>query len=126
MRMRTCLAGAALVVLLGANSAWAQQAHVVDPAAMRQAIAQQITTDDANRQVVKRALQRDDVREAAARLGLDLARADRALATLDSADLARLAAPAREITADRAGGDTISITTTTLLLLLILIVLILK
>jgi hypothetical protein len=118
-------------VLLGlfsfsAGPAWAQQNHVVDPAAMQKAIAEQIAVDDANREVVKRALQRDDVRKAASQMGLDVVRAERALATLDSAELARLAAPAQAITADRTGGDTVVISVTTLLLLLILIVLLLK
>jgi hypothetical protein len=134
MRMRMPIVAIGLTVLVSLFSAVpasAQQTsptHVVDPAAVRQAVADQIAIDTANRTAVTQALHRDDVRSAAEQMGLNLTRAEQALATMDSTDLAKLATPARAInTADRAGGaDVIVISVTTLLLVLILLVLILK
>ena len=119
-----------LAVLLSAAPALAQQSpqtHVINPSAVRQAVADQIAVDAANRAAVTQVLHRDDVRSAAEQMGLNLTRAEQALSTLDSTDLAKLATPARAINgADRAGGDVVVISVTTLLLVLILLVLILK
>ncbi|HET9372646.1 MAG TPA: hypothetical protein VFO19_20425 [Vicinamibacterales bacterium] len=102
------------------------QSHIVDAAALRRAIDAQTARDDANRRAVREALQRDDVRETARALGLDVKAAEDALATMSSEDLARVGAPARVVN-DRAGAaSTVTISITTLLLLLILIVLIVK
>ena len=103
----------------------AQQRHVIDPATMRQAIADQAATDRANRGVVLALLERSEAREVAGRLGLSLTRAERAVSTLTSAELASLADSARTAETQLAGGvNTIVISTTTLLLLIIIIILI--
>jgi hypothetical protein len=79
----------------------------------------------ANHAAVKAVLDRQATRELAAQLGLDLTRADRALANMSSEQLAELAATARTVNVDLAGGaSVVVISTTTLLLILILIVLI--
>jgi len=99
--------------------------HVVDPAQMRQAIADQATTDQQNRAAVLNVLQRTQVRELAARLGLNVTRAENAVSTLDSAELERLAGPALIADAQMAGGSTtIVISVTTLLLIIIIVILI--
>jgi len=118
---------AALLYAVPASAQQTPQTHVITPSAVRQAVADQIAVDNANRAAVAQALHRDDVRSAAERMGLNLTRAEQALSTLDSTDLARLATPARTINkADRAAGDVVVISITTLLLILILLVLILK
>jgi hypothetical protein len=61
----------------------------------------------------------------AERLGLDLVKADAAVGTMNSADLARVATAARDTDAALAGGaNTVVISTTTLLLILIIVLLV--
>jgi hypothetical protein len=91
---------------------------------MRQAVADQAITDQQNRDAVLDLLHRSQVFELAGRLGLSVTRAEGAVATLDSAELARLAVTARVADAQLAGGaNTIVISVTTLLLLLIIVIL---
>ena len=103
----------------------AGQQHVVDPAVMRQAIAEQAVTDQQNRDAVISVLHNSQVRELADRLGLSVTSAEGAVSGLSSAELAPLAEQARTADAQLAGGsNTIVISTTTLLLVLIIIILI--
>jgi hypothetical protein len=103
----------------------AQQRHVVDPALMRQAIADQALTDQQNRDVVLGVLQNSQVRNLADILGLSVARAENAVSTLDSTELSRLADSARLAEAQLAGGSSTVIISTTALLLIIIIVILL-
>jgi len=110
--------------LLWSSSALAQQ-HVVAPAIIRQAIADQAATDQQNRKAVLGVLQQSQVRDMAKRLGLDVTRAEGAVSTLTSAELAGLADQARTADAELAGGaNTIVISTTVLLLIIIIVILI--
>jgi hypothetical protein len=103
----------------------AQQRHVVDPALMRQAIADQALTDQQNRDAVLGVLQHSQVRDLADSLGLSVTRAENAVSTLDSAELSRLADSARLAEAQLAGGSsTVVISTTALLLIIIIVILI--
>jgi hypothetical protein len=126
MRMRLSATGLMLATLLWSNSAMAQQKHVADVSDVRQAIASQVQADQSNRATLVRVLQHRQVRDAAARMGVDLDRAERAIPTLSSAELATLAASARNVERDLAGGDVVVIGVTTLLLILILVVLLVK
>jgi hypothetical protein len=111
-------------MLVASTPALAGQ-HVVDPSALRQAIVDQKAERAANQAAVKAVLERQATRDLAAQLGLDLTRADRALANMSNAQLAELASSARAVNVELAGGaNVIVISTTTLLLILILIVLI--
>jgi hypothetical protein len=124
MRIRTTVAAFVVSSLLWNSSAMAQQRHVVDPAEMRQAIADQAVTDQQNRDALLGAMRRSDVRDLAGQLGLSLTRAEGAVSTLNSAELAGLAAPVGSAAADLAGGsNTIVISTTTLLLIIIIVIL---
>jgi hypothetical protein len=110
-----------------ASPALAQQAHVVDRAAMDQAIAEKVNRDAADRDLVLRVLDRSEVRELAARMGVSVERAEAAVATLDGAELRELAAQAGVVESALVGGqNVIVISVTTLLLLLILIVLLVR
>ena len=122
MRIRNIVVTAFAVSLLWSSSAIAQQ-HVAAPSVMHQAIAGQAVTDQQNRDVVLGVLHHAQVRDLAARLGLDVASADSAVSTLSSAELARLAGPARTLQTDLAGGDVIVISMTALLLIIIIIIL---
>src|SRR5687767_994797 len=124
MRVRALTAWLTLFSLVGPVPVWADQ-HIVDSSTLQQAMAAARATDDANREVVRRVLARDDVGRVAEGLGLDVKRAQSALATMTSAELAELAGPARAVERDLAGGvTTITISITTLILVLILIAII--
>jgi hypothetical protein len=115
-------------LFLVSSPALAQQARIVDASAMHDALAARAATEREQRETVLRALDREDVREMAARFGLDVADARSAVAALDGADLSALAQHAGALEAsDLAGGaNTIVISTTTLLLLIIIIILLAK
>ncbi|MEQ1871791.1 MAG: hypothetical protein ABL961_17375 [Vicinamibacterales bacterium] len=124
MRIRTIVAACLVSSLLWSSSAMAGQQHVVDPAAMRQAIADQALTDQQNRDAVLSVLHNSRVRELADRLGLSVTSAEGAVSSLSSAELAPLAEQARTADAQLAGGsNTVVISTTTLLLVLIIVIL---
>ena len=125
--MRNRMTVVALIVssLLWSSTAMAQQRHVVDPAAMRQAVADQGTKDQQNRDVVLRVLRQKQMQDVASRLGLSVTRAENAVSTLGSAELASLAIPARLADKELAGGSQkIIISTTTLLLIIIIVILV--
>lgn len=110
--------------LLVSSPVFAQQARVVDTAALHRALAVQAETERGEREQIARVLGRDDVRQMAARLGLDVARASSAVATLSGADLSTAARHAAALDAGLAGGaSTIVISTTTLLLIIIIVIL---
>lgn len=126
MVLRRAVTGAVLSVLVASTPALAQQqnVHVASASALRQAVAAQAQTDKQTRETVSRVLKNDQVRATAARLGLNVVKAEAALTTLSSTELARLAEPARQADAQLAGGQsTIVISTTTLLLILIIVIL---
>jgi len=126
MRIRNTVAAHVVASFLwNSSAALAQQSHVVDSAALAQAVAAQAATDRQNREAVIGLLQRTEVREMADRLGLTVTRAESAVATLDSAQLAQLAGQARMADDQLAGGSqTIVISLTTLLLIIIIVLLI--
>ena len=117
-----------LPVLLVSSPAFAQQARVVDSAAMDQALASRANSELAQRELVRRVLNRDDVRQIAARMGLSLEDAGSAVATLSGAELDALAqhAGAVEAVTLTGGANAITISVTTLLLLLIIVILLVK
>jgi hypothetical protein len=125
MRIRATVVGLVVSSLLWSSPALAQQRHVVDPALMHQAVVAQAATDQQNRDAVLSVLHRTEVQDLAGRLGLNVTRAENAVPTLSSAELARLAGQARMADSELAGGsDKVVISVTTLLLILILVVLI--
>jgi hypothetical protein len=125
MRFRVIFATLVAASLLSSLPALAQQRHVVDPATMHQAIAAQAVTDQQNRGAVLDVLKRAEVRQVADHLGLNVSKAENAVASLDGAELARLAASARAADAQLAGGSsTVIISATTLLLIIIIVILV--
>ena len=113
------------IAILGLSSvASAQTTHIASPAALRNAIQANAATVAADRAVVTRVLTTSSARTVASQLGLDLTRAEAAVATLEGTDLAKAAASARAIETPLSGGsNTIVIGTTTLLLLIIILIL---
>lgn len=102
----------------------AQQAHVVDPRGMDQALAERTEATVAKRQSIRTALQQPDVQRVAERLGLDIARAEAAVATLDGADLDRAAAQAQAVNDEIAGGQTVRLNLLWIIIGLLVIILI--
>jgi len=128
MYKRLALAVFAVVVIaagvVGASPAVEPQRHVVGGDEIQARIDQQIIRADADRQALQTMLQRADVRQIAGSAGLDLERANAAAAVLSGPELERLAAQAREVTADlTGGGGTIVISATALIIILLIIIL---
>jgi hypothetical protein len=102
------------------------QRHVAAPSAVREAIATQVAKDQLNRDTLVGALRHPEVRVLADQLGLNLVRAENAVTTLSSTELASMTATLG-VGVDRAGGaNTVVISTTTLLLVLIVVILLVR
>ena len=101
--------------------------HAASPAAITQALQQRTAEIDAQRERVRQLLHRAEVRNLAGGLGIDLRRAESAVATLEGPQLADATAQAERLERALAGGQSnITISTTVLIIgLLLLIVLIL-
>lgn len=111
--------------LLLSTQAYAQQARVIDPATLQQALTDKTATENSQRELVLQVLDRSDAREMAARLGLSVEHANSAVATLSGAELNTLAqhAAAVDASALAGGASTVVISVTTLLLILIIVIL---
>jgi len=100
--------------------------HVAPERALDAAVEQHVRAANQDRETVRLFLQRGDVRAIAGKYGVDIRRAESAVATMDASELASVAAQARQ--ADRAlagGASTVTISTTTIIIgLLVLILLI--
>lgn len=113
-----------LATLLTASPALAQQRHVVTPADMREAVVQSTAARQQTRETLRTVLKDSRVRAVAERLGLNVTRANSAVATLTDAELDQVAGSARDLSTQLAGGsNTIVISTTTLLLIIIIVIL---
>jgi hypothetical protein len=102
----------------------AQQPSVVDQSTLDDAVAAHAQRADEPRQVITRVLDRQEVREVAARIGVDLGLAQAAVGTLSGAELQRLADQAQAVDSSLAGGQSITITTTGIIIILLLVILI--
>lgn len=119
-------------MLAGSVAASAQQpapsssspTTVASAAALDALVADQVRADEANRIVVREVLNRSEVREVAAKAGLDLERAKQAVSTLGGAELQEVAAHARRVDAGLSGGaSTLVISTTTIIIILLVVIL---
>jgi len=124
----TCVAVLAGVVTASAQqtgpSPTAAAATVAPGATLDALVADQVRADQANRQIVRDVLSRSQVREVAAKAGLDLERAKQAVSTLDGAELQEIAAHARHVDASLSGGaSTVVISTTTIIIILLIVIL---
>ena len=124
MRIRVTAAACLLSFLSLGSPALAQQRHVATAADMRQAIAAQAQAQQQTRDALRGVLKNSQVRQVAERLGLNVARAEGAVATMTAAELERLAGPVNDVSVELAGGSsTVVISTTTILLVIIIILL---
>ena len=126
MQMLRALLGTTLALTLCAPVAWAQQTHVLNKSALDQAVQQRVTQEQADRAELHEFLQQPAVKDAAARAGLPIDKAEAAVSTLQGQDLAQAAAQARAVNTQLAGGaSTIVISTTTIIIALLIVILIL-
>jgi hypothetical protein len=114
-----------LAALIAASTAaFAEQRHVVDPAAVAATVAQHAAEQEASRAAVREALAQPQVREIAGRMGLDINRAAAAVDTLNAGDLDRAATAARQVNERLVGGATTVVITTTTIIIALLVILI--
>jgi len=129
MYKRLALAVFAVAVIAvgtaGADLASEPQRHVVGENEIQARIDQQIDQADADRQAIQSMLQREEVRQIAGSVGLDLERASAAAAVLSGSALEKLAAQARAVNAGLAGGDErIVISATAIIIILLVLILV--
>lgn len=123
--LRTLLVTPLVFVTALAPTAVAQERHVVDPAAMATALTQHVAKHDADRAIVREALARPEVRDVAAKTGIDLNPLTAAVDTLSGDELQRAADAARQVNERLVGGQRgFYISTTTIIIVLLLVILI--
>ena len=100
------------------------QDHAADQATLDRAIADHVRQRADEREAIRRVLQLEHVRKVAEGAGLDLRRAETAVAALDDSDAELLAAKARTVNEALTGGQsTIEISTTAIIVILLLLIL---
>jgi hypothetical protein len=102
----------------------AQQRSMVDQATLDRAIAAHVQRSDADRRTIRGLLERQQVRDIAARVGIDIRRAEAAVATMDGPELGQLAEHARAVEDSLAGGSSVTLSTTTIIIGLLILILI--
>ncbi len=111
-------------MVLVVTPAIAQDTHVLDREMMDDSLAEHVGEDDADREAVFRLLQEPQVRALAAKLDVDLKRAEAAVHTLEGEEIVELASMARTAEAGLSGGSTITLSTTTIIIGLLILILI--
>jgi hypothetical protein len=87
------------------SPAIAQDSHVVDPEQLQELIDQHLKKEGQDRREIRQALRHEEVQKVAGRIGLNLDRAEAAVATLDGTELRELASHALMINNELAGGQ---------------------
>jgi ferritin-like metal-binding protein YciE len=117
-----------ILVLLSAffaSPALAQQSHIADPAVIDARVAAKAAETDQQRATIERLLEREQVREIAARAGIDIESVETAASALDGEELAEVASQAQTIDDSLAGGQSsITISTTVIIIALLVLILI--
>lgn len=115
-----------LVLSIGVAPLHAQQpAHVVDQMTLARTLDAAHHSHDQDLAAIRDALAQPAVQHSAKGLGLDVARIDAALETVNDRDLAAVAEAARHARAALVGGaSTVTISTTTLIIGLLVLILI--
>lgn len=116
----------AMLFAIAISPALSAQQHVADQSSLDQVIADHVRQKADDREAIRRVLANEKVREVAEGAGLDLKRAETAVAALDDAEVGLIAAQARAVNDALAGGQsTVTISTTAIIIgLLVLILLI--
>jgi hypothetical protein len=101
-------------------------AHIAGQPVLDAAVQDHARATDRDRETVRLFLQRSDVRAMAGKYGIDIRRAESAVAAMDASEVANIAAQARAANETLAGGQgSVTISTTAIIIgLLVLILLI--
>jgi len=104
----------------------AAHTHIAGQPVLDAAVQQHARATERDRDAVRLFLQRADVKAIAGKYGVDMRRAESAVAAMDASELARVATQARQAEDALAGGQSkVTISTTTIIIgLLVLILLI--
>ena len=102
----------------------AEQRHIADRNTLERMVAEQVRQQEADRQVIRDVLKRDEVRDVARKAGLDVVRAEAAVATLSGTELQDAARRARKVNERLVGGGNVTISTTTIIIALLVVILI--
>lgn len=115
---------ASITVVPGPAQAGEAPPRVVSEVEIQARIGERADQADADRLAIQSLLQREEVRSMAGSAGIDLERASAAAATLAGPTLETLAAQARAMDGELAGGDgTIVLTTTGVIIILLILIL---
>ena len=121
---RKLLAAPLILVMIAASPAFAGQRHVVDPSQLSAAVDDHVARHDADRAAVHEALARPEVQQLAAKMGVDVSRAEAAVDAMSGPDLTRAANAARQINQQLVGGaSSVVISTTTIIIILLVLIL---
>ena len=125
MRMRTTVLAILLTLAAAAPRLYAQSAHVASEAALEAAIQQHVNETATQRAAVLRALERDEVKAVAGRVGIDLTTAATAVASMQGQELAAAAAQAQQVEQALAGGQSRVVISTTMIIIALLVIILL-
>ena len=114
----------ALVLCFATLVVPARAQQIVPPGAIDQALTEKAADVAAKQQTIRTALQQPDVQRVASTLGVDIARAEGAIATLAGSDLDRAAAQAQLVNDEIAGGQTVRLNLLWVIIGLLVIILI--
>jgi hypothetical protein len=122
--VRKLLVTPLILLVVAASPANAAQRHLVDSSQLAATVVEHVASQDADRAAVRDALSRDEVKNVAATLGVDLTRANAAVDTMSGEDLTRAADAARQVNRQLVGGaSSVVISTTTIIIILLVIIL---
>ncbi|MBS1817006.1 MAG: PA2779 family protein [Acidobacteria bacterium] len=123
--IRTLLVTTLVSMLAVTPSVFAQERHAVNPSALAQTVTDQVAKQDADRATIHEALSRPEVRELAAKSGVNLDRMQASIDTLSGPQLAQVASAAQQVNQAFVGGaSTVVISTTTIIIALLVVILI--
>ena len=122
--VRKLLAVPLILLTAAATPSLAAQRHLVDSSQLAATVVEHVASQDADRAAVREALGRDEVKNVAATLGVDLTRANTAVDTMSGEDLTRAADAARQVNRQLVGGaSNVVLSTTTIIIILLVIIL---
>jgi hypothetical protein len=126
--VRTTVVMFLLAVMLAPSLAFAGQAAQAAQTTQSQSLAavaaDHAAKKQADRQAILSVLQREYVRQVAKTAGISIDKAATAVATLDGAELAQVAAQAQQVNDALAGGQTITLSVWLIIIALLVIILI--
>jgi hypothetical protein len=123
--VRQVLTASLIVLLAMAAPSFADQRHLVDSSQLAATVGDHVAKQQSDRAAVREALGRPEVKEMAAKVGVDLTRAAAVVDTLGGADLTQAADAARQVNQQLVGGaSTVVISTTTIIIALLIVIII--